>query len=79
MSIRKLGALQPGESATISRVIFTEGSTPIATRMMELGLLEGSRVEVLHQAPLSHDPIAIRVRGTLIALRLNEADLIEVL
>lgn len=46
----------------------------ISARLMEMGLLEGSRVEVAHEAPFGGDPIAVRVRGALIALRRNEAN-----
>jgi ferrous iron transport protein A len=35
-------------------------------------------VELVHQAPFGGDPVAVRVRGALIALRRNEANLIEV-
>jgi ferrous iron transport protein A len=47
-------------------------------RLLEMGILEGSRVEVVHEAPFGRDPLAIRVRGALIALRRHEAAHIEV-
>ena len=40
---------------------------------LEMGLLEGSAVRVVHEAPLGGDPIAVEVRGALIALRRQEA------
>lgn len=70
-----LSGFSPGDRVRVSKV---DSSHPISTRLMELGFLPGAEIEVLHQAPFSKDPIAIRVRGTLIALRLSEAALIEV-
>jgi ferrous iron transport protein A len=43
-----------------------------------MGLLEGAEVELVHEAPVSRDPIAVRARGTLIALRRSEANLVRV-
>ena len=42
-------------------------------RLLELGFVEGARVEVLHEGPLGRDPIAVRVNDTTIALRRREA------
>lgn len=73
-----LGELRKGSKALILRV-GTENQDPgMTARLLEMGLLEGSMVEVLHEAPLGGDPMAIRVRGTLIALRRNEANAVEV-
>ncbi|MBI2604759.1 MAG: ferrous iron transport protein A [Deltaproteobacteria bacterium] len=77
MKKRRLGELKKGERATIVRV--TEAAeTGLARRMLEMGLLEGSRVELVHEAPFGGDPVAVRARGALIALRRNEANFIEV-
>jgi len=74
-----LGELAPGACGRIHSVGAVRDCDPaLARRLLEMGLLEGSRVEVLHQAPFGGDPVAVRVRGTLIALRRNEANLIEV-
>ncbi len=50
----------------------------LLTRFLELGFLEGESVEVVHEAPFGKDPLAVRVRGTLFAMRRCEADNIEV-
>ena len=47
-------------------------------RILQLGLLQGSEVEIKHEAPFGADPIAVSVRGALVALRRNEANLIQV-
>ncbi len=67
----KLGELALGK---LARIIQVDETAEISARLMEMGLLEGSRVEVAHVAPLGGDPIAVRVRGALIALRRNEAN-----
>lgn len=80
MKSRTLGELMPGQSARLkgfSPQAQHEGA--IVRRLMELGLIEGADVAVVHQAPFGGDPIAVRVRGSLIALRRAEANLLEVL
>ena len=47
-------------------------------RLIELGLVEGARVEVLHQGPFGGDPIAVRVNEATIALRRRDAALVTV-
>ena len=41
----------------------------VADRLVELGFEEGAQVETLHRAPLGGDPLAVRVDGTMVALR----------
>lgn len=50
----------------------------VVERLMEFGFLPGEPIVVLHQAPFSGDPIAVRVRGTTVALRRAEAACVEV-
>ncbi|RTL76659.1 MAG: ferrous iron transport protein A [Bradyrhizobiaceae bacterium] len=45
----------------------------IERRLLELGFVEGARVEVLHEGPIAGDPIAVRVDNNTIALRRREA------
>lgn len=71
MTRTRLGELSIGTPARITSV---EDAGEISARLMEMGLLEGSTIEVIHQAPFGGDPIAVRVRGALIALRRNEAN-----
>ena len=42
-------------------------------RLLELGFVEDASVEVLHEGPLGHDPIAVRLNDTTIARRRREA------
>jgi len=41
-------------------------------RMLDLGLISDTMVEALRQSP-SGDPVAYQIRGTVIALRAEEA------
>ena len=59
-------------------VAVTEGdhglsAAELERRLLELGFVEGAKVEVLHEGPLGRDPIAVRVNDTTIALRRREA------
>jgi ferrous iron transport protein A len=42
-------------------------------RLIELGFVEGARVEILHQGLFGRDPIAVRVNEATVALRRQEA------
>lgn len=55
----------------------TEVTGPKAARILEMGLLPGTTVEVIRSAPLGF-PIEIKVRGYLLTLRKEEAECIEV-
>lgn len=51
---------------------------PLSERLVELGFVAGEAIEIVHEAPLSRDPIVVVCAGTRIALRRDEADLILV-
>lgn len=80
-----LGHMKCGEKGTIVSVgsgpmrESTPETSGVTERLLEMGLVEGSRVHVLHEAPISGDPIAVSVRGALVGLRRSEADFVEVL
>lgn len=46
-------------------------------RLMELGFTPGQEVTLLARAPFK-DPLAVSVRGTIIALRTGEAECIKI-
>ncbi|HEX8776028.1 MAG TPA: ferrous iron transport protein A [Pyrinomonadaceae bacterium] len=60
-----------------ARVIAISGSTAVARRLMEMGVVPGAPVRVIKTAPLG-DPMEIRVRGYHLALRRTEAQTITV-
>jgi ferrous iron transport protein A len=72
-----LSELGRGERGVITRV-GAQDVDVLTRRLLEMGLLERSSVELVHEAPFGGDPIVVRARGALIALRRNEARHIEV-
>ena len=64
-----LDQLPIGESAVVDQV---GGGREVCRRLMEMGLLAGTRVEAVRKAPLG-DPLNIRLRGYLLSLRLADA------
>ena len=67
--MRTLDTLAPGNRARIHEI---SGDDAIATRLMEMGLIEGEEIEYLGAAPLG-DPIEFFVRGYRLSLRGSEA------
>ena len=47
-------------------------------RLLEIGFVEGARVEILHEGALGGDPIAVRLDDMRVALRRREADAVLV-
>jgi DtxR family Mn-dependent transcriptional regulator len=58
-------------------VVHVGGKGPARRRMMDMGLVPGSEVEVVRVAPLG-DPIEFTVKGYSLSLRKSEAKAIEV-
>jgi ferrous iron transport protein A len=54
------------------RIDRLEGPEEDCDRLLDLGLTPGEEVSVTHAAPLG-DPLIVRVRGALLALRKREA------
>ncbi|MDO9224275.1 MAG: FeoA family protein, partial [Caulobacter sp.] len=49
-------------------------------RLLELGFVEGARVEVLHEGLFGRDPMALRLDDSMrVALRRREASALEVI
>ena len=69
----KLKDTQPGMIVRIDSV----GESDLKQRLMTMGLIPGTRVEVLNSAPLG-DPIALRLRSYNLAMRRDDAAQIEV-
>lgn len=59
------------------RVTGVCGGHGISQRLMEMGLIEGSTVEVVRLAPLG-DPMEVSLHGYHLSLRKAEASLVEV-
>ena len=67
--LRTLDQLPIGESAVVHRI---DCARRIGGRLMEMGLLPGTRIEMVRRAPFG-DPLEIRLRGYLLSLRSADA------
>ena len=70
-----LSELKTGESAVIIKVL---GHGGFRRRILEMGFVQGQKVEAVLNAPLK-DPIKYRVMGYEVSLRRSEASMIEIL
>jgi ferrous iron transport protein A len=73
-----LGSAARGYRGVIQRIAAADASSALSaheleTRLIELGFVEGARVEVLHEGVIGRDPIAVRVENVTIAVRRREA------
>jgi ferrous iron transport protein A len=55
-----------------AEVIGVDGPGSIAMRLLEMGFVPGTRVEIVKAAPLG-DPLELRIRGYHLSLRRAEA------
>ncbi len=60
------------------RVIGHADESVLSQRLLEMGFIYGTKVEVLHEGPFGKDPMAVRVRGSVVAIRRDEAKMIEI-
>jgi Fe2+ transport system protein FeoA len=60
-----------------ARVTSVGGEGALRRRLMEMGLLPGTPIEVVRVAPLG-DPIEVRLRGYSLSLRRDDARAIDV-
>lgn len=72
--MRPLSSLAPGTKGVVAKI-----DVPVDQRgrLMEMGLLVGTSIELIRFAPLG-DPVEIKLRGYNLSLRKHEADLILV-
>lgn len=69
-----LSRLAPGERGTVVRVACAR---PVTRRLLEMGLLPGTQVQVVRVAPFG-DPIELTLRGYALSIRRSEAQAIEI-
>ena len=69
-----LAQTQIGQIVTVTHVA---GEGSFRRRLMELGLVPGTRVEVIGVAPLG-DPLELLVRGSSLSIRRAEAEDVSV-
>ena len=73
-----LGVAPCGFRGRVDAIAAHQGSgglppAEVENRLLELGFVEGARVEILHEGAIARDPIAVRVNNATIALRRREA------
>ena len=75
-----LSQLTKGSHALVERVVAGSAEVGEATlrRLGELGFIAGEPVQMLHRGPGGREPLAVQIGETLFALRLLEAQCIEV-
>ncbi len=66
----------PVGSFVLVKEVNAEGLT--RRRLLDLGLVPGTRVEVIRRSPVG-DPIAFNIRGAVIALRQEESSKVTVI
>jgi Fe2+ transport system protein FeoA len=69
-----LSEMKEKQTATVVRV---GGNGPLRRRILEMGILRGSRIRVEKYAPLK-DPLELIVKGYHVSLRVEEAAQITV-
>ena len=52
---------------------FSAQEQELEVRLREIGFAEGDRVELMHVGLFGRNPITVKLNGTLIAMRKNEA------
>ena len=75
MSFISLNELKIGQKGSIKELT---GPTEICQRLLEMGLTQGTLLEVVRFAPLG-DPIDVKLRGYHLSLRRQEAKCIIIL
>lgn len=74
---RKLSQARQGDHGVIVRVgddrHHDQHGMELERRLLELGFVEGARVELLHEGLFGRDPIAMKVDDMRVALRRHEA------
>ena len=74
---QKLSEARRGDRGVITQVAGgaagDEHALEVERRLLELGFVEGARIELLHEGLIGRDPIALKVDDMRVALRRHEA------
>ena len=73
-----LGLARRGYSGVIRHIAASDADSALSaveleSRLIELGFVEGAKVEVLHEGIVGRDPIAVRIENVTVAVRRREA------
>lgn len=73
-----LSRLQPGQSGVVRGLRMPEAEhghgRQLVMRLLEIGFVEGEPVRVVAHGPGGGEPLAVRIGGTMFALRRHEAE-----
>ena len=72
--MKTLKDIRIGARAVVARL---HGEGAVRRRLMDMGLIRGTEVEVRRVAPAG-DPIELAVRGYELSVRKDEAEMVEV-
>ena len=78
MEKRYLSDMKIGEQATITSVVPRSANDSIALRLRNLGFIEGEDVKLITFGPVGQDPLLVQIGFTRFALRVSEANRVEV-
>jgi Fe2+ transport system protein FeoA len=70
----RLSICKPGQGGTVAGLA---GDGPLVQRLMEMGVIPGTRIRVVRLAPLG-DPMEIELHNYRLCIRKSEAGVIEV-
>jgi Fe2+ transport system protein FeoA len=68
--MHKLSLCKEGDEVTVQAI---KGSGAFRKRMLEMGVLKGSRIRIVKYAPLK-DPLELTIKNYHLALRVEEAE-----
>jgi Fe2+ transport system protein FeoA len=71
---KKLSELEPGDTGVVVKIV---GSSSTRRRIMDMGVVRGTKVVLIRRAPLG-DPVELEIRDYNLSLRKREADNIYV-
>ena len=71
IQLRKMNKNQKGK---VSRI---HADSELGRRIRDMGIIPGVEIKIIGEAPL-FDPVAVKVRDTVLTLRNNEADYVYV-
>lgn len=69
--------LKEADVCSLIKVVGIEAQGELKRRFIDLGIIEGTNIEVLYRSPFG-DPTAYKIRGAILAIREEEAELIQV-
>ncbi len=83
MTAKYLSDLTKGVQAVVlgfeaERCRDAEFARDLEDRLLEIGFEEGLDVEIIHEGPVTRDPIAVRIGMMTVALRRMEANAVRI-